>query len=293
MLLYFRKSKIWYFTASFLGAALILLPFGTKTAFVSGRAVEVPLLPLPRSLPSAAAAVPILTLAVILWIFLCAFAANRIALTEYKKMLALLTQNCDPPAYLTAADLQFRGKKIRSNVIRTMLALNAVTAYEAMDRFEEAEQILGGLGDPAAFGRERSRPLLQLAFHSMAATCCREDGNLENAAREIACMKTLLASGKLSAKRLETHRNTCHQQEYLLKMQQGDFTGALEFFTQQEARAETRLKKVSLQLLLGKIHLHRNEPELARPCLEYAVRYGNRLAAVGHAKELLEKLPEK
>lgn len=289
MLLYFRKSKILYFTAAFLGAALILLPFGTKTVFVAGRAVEVPLLPLHISL-SSAAAVPLLSLLVILWIFLCAFAANKIALTEYKKILALLTRDCDPPAYLTAADLQFRGKNIRSTAIRTMLALNAVTAYEAMDRFEDAEQILGSLGDPATFGRGRSRPVLQLMFHNLTASCCREDGNLKNAAREIACMKALLSSGKLPAKKLETYRNTCRQQEYLLNMQQGDFTGALEFFTELYARAETPLRRVNLQALLGGIHLYRSEPEQARPCLEYAVRYGNRLAAVGHAKKLLEKV---
>lgn len=289
MLLYFRKSKILYFTAAFLGAALILLPFGTRTVFVAGRAVEAPLLPFHIFLPGPAMAVPFLSLLVILWIFLCAFAANKIALTEYKKILALLTRDCDPPAYLTAADCRFRGKNIRSAAVRTMLALNAVTAYEAMDRFEDAEQILGNLGDPATFGRGRSRPVLQLMFHSLAASCCREDGNLENAAREIACMKALLASGKLPAKKLGTYRDLCRQQEYLRNMQQGDFTGALEFFTEQDARAETQLQKVNLQALLGGIHLHRSEPEQARPCLEYAVRYGNRLAVAGHAKELLEK----
>lgn len=291
MLLYFRKSKWFYIFFAALGGICLVLSLVTKTVLVAGLRVHVPLFPLFWNLFGGVPPLPVLLLLFLLWAVLCALTANKIALTEYKKILELLTRDCDPSAYLTAADLQFRGKHIRSAAVRTMLALNAVTAYVAMDRFEDAEQILGSLGDPATFGKGRSRSVLEFMFHNLTASCCREDKNLENTAREIACMKALLASGKLPAKKLETYRALCRQQEYLMNMQQGDFTGSLEFFTEQDAHAETQLQKVNLQALLGGIRLHRSEPEQARPCLEYAVRHGNRLAVVGHAKELLDKLP--
>lgn len=289
MIWYFKKSKILYLTSVFFGLVLLLLPLGTKTATVNGRTVTQPLIPLHISVTSPAAGVFTASLLAVLWILLCAFLAVRVANREYLKLLSLHTQNCDPAAYLNAAAVQFRSRRIRPNNFRLMLILNASAAYEALGQYEEAK---AKLAYAAGFSKGRTGRILQFVYHNNLFPCFLNDGDRENAERSLSGMNALLAPGLLPQKLLAQYRELYLQKECLLKMKLGDYTEAEAVFTRQFEQAKTQIQKVSAQFTLAAVYLHRSEAEKARRSLEYTAQHGNKLAIAARARQMLQEMRE-
>lgn len=223
---------------------------------------------------------------IFLWIVLSKIIAYTYAVKRLNKVLASLTDECDPEKCVASYKTIIKQKNLKKSVV-TFLLLSLSNALREAGKKEEAMKLLKGINNfpNNKFGNEYKAVYFSYLFSTYI-----ENGELENASYALDNMKNTLKSSKLSEVSRQRYYNVYIQRQSLLKIKKGNFDGAEDIFKLMFEVAKNNYERVSAKLTLGIIYLHYGKQAEAKEAFEFVVSNGNKLSKVDEAKGYLETI---
>jgi tetratricopeptide (TPR) repeat protein len=206
---------------------------------------------------------------------------------RFKKVNNLLSQQCDPDAYIEETQKLLdkatkRGQTASISVFRINLNVGLVAA----GRFEEA---LAVMPDPTLFKNDRTGRVSRVTFHHNNFVTLLALGNMEQAALALAHMHDSLNVLK-GDKLYEMALHHSQLDDIRFEMMNGHFENAEKTYRNVVDKAKSNIERVSAMLRLGETYQHYGRNGEAREAFEYVVAHGNKLYAVTLAKQHLASL---
>ncbi len=206
---------------------------------------------------------------------------------KYKKINNLLTQQCNPDAYIEETQKLLdkaakRGQTGNTSVLRINLKVGLVAA----GRFEEA---LAVMPYPTLFKNDRIGRIISVTLHHNNFVTLLALGNMEQAALELANLHDSLKA-LTGDKHYKMALHHSQLDDIRFKMINGHFENAENAYRNVFDKAKSNIERVSAMLRLGETYQHYGRNEEAREAFEYVVAHGNKLHAVTSAKERLASM---
>ena len=104
-------------------------------------------------------------------------------------------------------------------------------------------------------------------------------------------LRDLTEDSAVSADECENYVKNLAWLSHILRMKNGEYDGASEFFQERFRASRCILEAVAAQRYLGELHLNNGSVLAARQALEYVIAHGNTTRLVAEARELIEKCP--
>ncbi len=220
---------------------------------------------------------------VILGIFLSVMAVNLLALAKYRRILAPLYDDCDPDRFLAAAAplLSVASAPAAARVmIRNDFAVGLITRGD----FEKAWGILENL-QPSGKGPRMALTLAVIAHNRAAARLGLQDVEAAKGFRdEMARMEPALVS---EHRLLATYRNRLDRLDYRIRIAEGNFEGAREFFEAVLPTCRNEYERVETRSILASVYEAAGDESGAKESLEYVAAHGNNLWTARMARRKL------
>ncbi len=206
---------------------------------------------------------------------------------KFKKIDNLLSEQCDPDAYIEKTQKLLDKAHKRGNIAHTLVfRLNLNAGFGAAGRLEEA---LAVMPDPTLFKNDRNGRFGRVIFHHNNFVTLLNLGNMEQATLALAHLLDSLNA----LKRDKHYKMALHLSQFdivRLEMANGQFGNAENTFRNMFDSAKSNIERVSAMLRLGETCQHYGRNEEAREAFEYVIAHGNKLYAVTLAKQHLSSM---
>lgn len=241
-----------------------------------------------QSHPDASPAINLLVFAImLLWVFVNVFLFNRLARRMYKKVMAIINEQCDPARFIAEMVPLLHRITRRTNVLAD-LQITLSSGLIEDGRFNEALGLLRTI----TIKRGRAANTLRAVYLNNLCAAFLYAGDTENAQRALDDLIRLRNTSKMS-KLLKAQINSLHFQKQLyLQMARGDFDGVQLVCSEYFKSAKTRRGKAHAQYRLAAVYEHNGKMDDAREAYRYVAENGNQLWVARQAREKLNSLPQ-
>ncbi len=210
-----------------------------------------------------------------------------IALRRIKEVGNLLSQQCDPDAYIEKTQrLLDKATKGGHTANTLMFRLNLSAGLSAEGRFEEA---LAATPDTVLFKNDRNGRLGRFTVNHNTYVAFLSLGNMEQAALALERLHDSLNALK-DNKLYKMVQHLSQLDSIRFEMVNGHFENAENAYRNTFDKAKSNIERVSAMLRLGETYQHYGRNEEAREAFEYVIAHGNKLYAVTLAKQLLASM---
>ena len=224
-----------------------------------------------------------------LWIVVCAFFFQWLAIRRLNKVMALLNE-CRVKEYVAQYEkLLGRARRKTTLPVKTTLSvkLNLSAGYIELGHPRKALELLRDLPD---FPKGRSGTALRLVYDNNMAVCQRMLGDLDEAGRLLEQYRADLAAAPEKTPQRTQIVSHCRKQAMLLNMARGDFDGARVFFQTELRTDATERSRVADHYALAWVSLQEGSRDESAKHLEYVLAHGGDTWYVSAARERMRQL---
>ncbi|MEM5768194.1 MAG: tetratricopeptide repeat protein [Bacillota bacterium] len=204
---------------------------------------------------------------------------------RYKKASNLLSQQCDPDAFIEKMQ-KFLDKATQDRKTDSIcvfrISLNSGLC--AAGRFDEA---LSVMPDPSLI--KKASLINQVHYHHNNFITYLHLGKSNQAELALAWLRDSLIT--LKNTKLRGLFSQHYQNDLIIfAVSKGNFDGAETAFQDQFVRAKNKLERVAAKFNQGRVHAHFGRTDEAREAFEYVLAHGNKLHVVSLARKALDAL---
>lgn len=212
-------------------------------------------------------------------IFADAFICTHLSTVTFGKEICGLLNDCRANDYLDELDKHFKNKTKRSD--KTIYNEMLIHGYEALDDYNAVYECVKNIKGNA----------YEFECHNAMFGYFMKNRDFDRARSELEELKR-----SAEKRRYQKLRNRCYisirNAEYALRVEQGEYGGAGEYYT--EILTTTNpllpLTKASYSYGMGRLMVLKGEPDKAREYLQVASRFGGDTKYKKFADEMLYKL---
>ena len=219
-----------------------------------------------------------------IWIYAVATIAEIYALKLNEKIIALLTEECNPKDYIAFYEKALKTKKF--NKIKNFILLNLNTGYHSSGDAEESKRILDMVN---GFPSTKSGAVNSVCYFNNLAGYYLRINDLENAENTLGNMKEALKNPKLNRMNYEIYYQLYNSKNVILNMLRGNYGGAEDHFNILFDKEKSLLGKVSAKYSLGELYLRVGNNEKDMLAYEYVLQNGKETYYAKKASEYLGK----
>ena len=217
-----------------------------------------------------------------LWIVVCVFFFQRLAVKRLNKVMALL-EACRVREYVDAYEKLLS----RAGGNAAFVRLNLSAGYIEQGYPQKALTLLRDL---PAFSGSRSGTAMRLVYDNNLVVCHRMLGDLDTAGKLMEQFRADLAAAPAKAPQLAQITAQCRKQAMLLSMARDNFDGARDFFETELRSDVTERSRVADHYALAWACTQEGNTEQAGRHLEYVIAHGGDTWYVSSARERLRQL---
>ena len=206
-----------------------------------------------------------------------------LASAKNKKAIALLTEECDPYAFLE----EFAKLKPLRRSVRPYILLNMAAGYANTPNWPMCQNVL----QQALTCSNKPLPPLYLAlyYHNLADFYVKA-GQFPLAVEALQNMENQINQPKFPKNLYNQFYNMHLDMVFMLNLAQGRLEGVEIILWARFNRLKERQAKVITQLLLAKLYRQTGEAKKQRQALAFVLQNGNKLVAVQEAGQMLAEL---
>ena len=224
-------------------------------------------------------AIFLLVLSILFSLFICFSLATK----KNQQEIALLTEKCDPYAFLEALAKIKPGRKD----LRPYILLNMAAGYANTPDWRMNQQILQ---DVLTCTNKPSPPVYLALYYNNLADFYLKSGQYPLSVQALQNMEGQLNEPKFPKNLYYQYYNLHLDMVFLLNLAQGQLDGVETVLLARFNRLKEKSGKVNTQLHLAMLYRQTGETEKQRQALAFVLQNGNKLFAVQEAGQMLAEL---
>lgn len=205
-----------------------------------------------------------------------------IANMRHKKLLNILSEQCDPYAFLESY-MKLLDRKVNA-VVRTNLMLNIAAGYIDAGDFVQGEAVLNDID------KNQSNSTVIALIYSIWAVLLINKQDIAGAQRALADMRAQAENSKMNSVDAANVNKRYNVLSANINIELGYLDGAEQLLGDALAQAECMMEKVSINCLLAQLYKKQGRKEEAKQAYLFASVNGNKLYIAEKAREELENL---
>lgn len=218
-------------------------------------------------------------------IVLPAIILNAYLEITFRRLLKVLTHQCDPEAYTKLHRAIAARLNAKKPVFQNELRVYISTGLIASGRYNDAFNVLLTM---APFNNNAKGLLTEAAYHNNITLLYLHQKDTDSATQHLNAVKQLISNTNF-AKKNTAIRLTIAMEEKLIAMAKGKFDGAEKVLRDVFNNATTPYMKSTAMFSLGEMYAHLGQTDDAKAAFEYVCAHGNKLYAAKKAREYLRK----
>ena len=231
---------------------------------------------------------PVLVFAIVVMLYF--IGTKYFSYRKNKKTTALLTQQCDPDAFIEQTQCRLNNvshKNMTPYVMMLRLSLGA--GFSAAGRYDEA--LAAKQFDTALITNDRLGRVMRYTYYQNLFSDCISLKLLDQAQQALQRLNSVVNSEK-NRKLSEYMRRNYHYNHCRFAIENGRYEGAEAVFQEMFDNAESNYTRVIAMYTLGLVYEHIGQTDKAHEAFNYVITHGNKLHAVILAKQHLASMHE-
>lgn len=207
---------------------------------------------------------------IIIWCFLINFMFGKVAAKRINQVIAIMNQHCQAQEFLQ--QLICLQKHSKGKTMGLFFATNLAAAYLDLGDEDTALYHLQNVNLDAK-SQKRNQYLLMVYYNNFATAYMRKE-NWETADEMLSNMKKIMDHAKLKPAEKQNAERIYQIQCMRMKVLQGNYEGAEEFFLKAIEQSCTLIEQVALTDCLRGIYLQEERWQEAQNCKEFILQNG-------------------
>lgn len=204
----------------------------------------------------------------------------------FRRLLKVLTHQCDPEAYTKLHRSIAAKLNVKKTLFQNQLRVYISTGLMASGKYNDAFNVLLTM---APFKDSKKGLLTEAAYHNNIALLYLHQKDNNSASLHLTALKQLMNSTNL-LKKNPAISLTIAMEEKMIAMAKGNYDGAENIFRNVFDSAPTPYMRVTAMFSLGEVYAHFGQMDDAKAAFEYVAANGNKLYAASKAREYLQKI---